>query len=70
MEINFKKLGKAFIIGAGLMTMMVMAGCGTADNAKEDKAPQFTASNTYDGDLSDVTLNIGAASAKNAQGVV
>lgn len=70
MEINFKKLGKAFIIGAGLMTMMVMAGCGTADNAKEDKAPKFTASNTYDGDLSDVTLNIGAASSKNAQGIV
>lgn len=70
MEINFRKFSKALIIGAGVMAMMAMAGCGTADNAREDKAPKFTASNTYDGDLSDVTLNIGAASAKNAQGVV
>ena len=46
-----------------------LAGCGVTGTAKSEKA-SFHASNPYEGDLSGVTLDIGAAGIQNAQGVL
>lgn len=46
-----------------------LAGCGGTGTAKSEKA-SFHASNPYEGDLSGVTLDIGAAGIQNAQGVL
>ncbi len=60
-----------FLIGF-LVFMLLTAGCGSNGEKKAEKAApaSFTASNPYDGDLSGVTLHIGAAGSQNATGVV
>ena len=52
--------------------LLVTTGCGSdaAGTGEDASKAKFTASNTYQGDLSGVTLNIGAASSQNAQGIV
>lgn len=60
---------KAVLAVLSIFVLGVAAGCGGGNTAKTSKA-SFKASNTYNGDLSKVTLRIGAASAQNAQGTV
>lgn len=66
MKLNWNLLA----VGAGLLAVLALAGCGGSDNTAATAKTVFTASNKYDGDLSNVTLHIGAASSKNAQGIV
>ncbi len=66
MKLNWKLLAA----GVGVLAVLAMAGCGDSDNTAGTTKTVFTASNKYDGDLSNVTLHIGAASSKNAQGIV
>lgn len=63
---------KAFWLLSIMVFAIVLAGCGGgAPEKKAEKKPEgFTASNTYDVDLSGVTLNVGAAESKNAHGIV
>lgn len=62
---------KIFALLSLLILALALTGCGGGEkkDAKAE-APKFTASNKYDGDLSGVTLNIGAAQSRNATGVV
>lgn len=62
-----KKISVLFIVLCFLA--LGLAGCGDTGTAKSEKA-SFHASNSYDGDLSGVTLDIGAAGIQNAQGVL
>lgn len=67
MKLNWKILAAS----AGCLALLALGGCGSSDESSTGtEKTVFTASNKYDGDLSKVTLHIGAASAKNAQGIV
>ena len=66
MNLNWKLL----VAGVGVLAVFAMVGCGDSNNTAGTTKMVFTASNKYDGDLSNVTLHIGAASSKNAQGIV
>lgn len=63
---------KAILAALGTATLLVTVGCGgdSGNGNTSDTKAKFTASNKYEGDLSGVTLHIGAASSKNAQGIV
>ncbi|WP_405756014.1 ABC transporter substrate-binding protein [Anaerovibrio slackiae] len=63
---------KSLLAVLSVSALLVTTGCGSdaAGTGEDASKAKFTASNTYQGDLSGVTLNIGAASSQNAQGIV